>query len=98
MLRNLGYFGLSSLIVGSGGFGYFWWKARSNRLRLEREANDTESRDTTRPQYDYFGINWGAKADIMVKVVLRKIMDQLQTGDVFYFKIDCSESMDLTSK
>ena len=66
MLKNLGYFLLSSGIVGSGTLGFFGLKCYQNRRRLEKETIDEEVRDTTRPQYDFFGINWGAKADMMV--------------------------------
>ena len=68
MLKNIGYFLVSSGVVGLGSFSYLAYVARSNRKRYEKNMEDEENKDTTRPQYDYFGINWGAKADMMVGV------------------------------
>ena len=67
--KSLGYFALSSGVVAAGAFGYMHWRAVQNRARFATEAADESSRDNTRPQYEYFGINWGAKADMMVALL-----------------------------
>lgn len=98
MFKSIGYFFLSSGLIGGGALSFFALKAYQNRRRLEKEKSDEEVRDTTRPQYDFFGINWGAKADMMVAEGLNQIQDQLGTGDILFFKEDCSECLSLTSK
>ncbi len=88
MLRNLGYLGLSAGLVSSGVLGYLQLKCYLNRRNYAKEQTSTETKDTTRPEYDYFGLNWGAKADMM-------IMDELDTGDLLFFNLDCSECLQL---
>lgn len=91
MLRNIGYFALSSGIVSSGALGFFWFKSWSNRKAYLASLTDQEARDTTRPQYDYFGLNWGAKADMMIQ-------DQINTGDILYYNLACEECLEFDCK
>ena len=59
-----------------------------NRRRYTASLHDAEHRDTTRPQYDFYGINWGAKADMMVQ-------DMIDTGDVVFVSYACGECVDV---
>ncbi len=67
----------SSIIVGLSGIslsGLFYHnRYRQNILDSEKE----DFKDTTRPQYPSFGLNWGAKSDLM-------IIEELDNADLIY--------------
>lgn len=46
------------------------------------------SRDNTRNESEYFGLNWGSAADLLVK-------EELDTGDMLMIKYDCDQSLDM---
>ena len=50
--------------------------------------DDEDMRDTTRPTNDNFGINWGYKADLMIK-------ERIDSGDLLFVKYDCDKSISL---
>lgn len=66
-VSNLKAFLISSGIFGGATLGYFWSKAFMNRLKLKKKYEDDSFKDTTRPGNEYYGINWGFKADSMVE-------------------------------
>ena len=57
---------LSSSIFSIGIFSYFYFIAEGNKKRWLTKLNDENDKHTTRPTNDYFGINWGFRADSMV--------------------------------
>jgi hypothetical protein len=74
---------LATLAVGSGvGYGYVNWRCK----KLREEAIDFDliqsKKDTTRPQNEYYGINWGYRAD-------ETIEKSLDTGDLLFFGYEC---------
>lgn len=71
-------------LVGSACLMHFYFKIKKNQIESEKMRNDDLFRDATRPQYQNFGLNWGSRADQM-------IMDELDSGDVFFVKYDCSK-------
>jgi len=66
VIRNVRAFTMSASLVGGGVFLYFYYQSSNNRRRYEEHINDDSAKDMTRIGYEYFGINWGYKADIMV--------------------------------
>ncbi len=64
--QNLKAFLISSSISGSAVVGYFYYLAYRNRINFEKMANDDNMRDTTRDNYEFYGINWGFASDSMV--------------------------------
>lgn len=66
--QNLVPFIATSAIMGSAGFGFIFYQAKKNQMEHEgKMKNEQLLKDTTRPQYEYFGINWGYRADAIVK-------------------------------
>lgn len=59
-------------------YGYLYFRCR----KLRRDAKDWDliqaKKDTTRPNNEYYGINWGYRADN----TLEKALD---TGDMLFF-------------
>jgi hypothetical protein len=43
-------------------------------------------KDTTREDNEYFGINWGYRADALIR-------DKLDSGDIFLIKYDCNNCL-----
>ena len=54
----------------------------------QKLMDDEDMRDTTRPTNDNFGINWGYKADLMIK-------ERIDSGDLLFVKYDCDKSISL---
>jgi len=69
LIKNVKAFLMSSSIVVSGVAGYIYFESYRNRKRYYDSLNDDSAKDMTRIGYEYFGINWGYKADSMVAVV-----------------------------
>jgi len=57
---------MSSTLVGGGVFLYLYYLSSKNKRRYENNLNDDNAKDMTRIGYEYYGINWGNKADSMV--------------------------------
>ena len=60
----------TTIALGFGtSYGYLEYKTNKNRKLVDQVKNKTNSRflDSTRPNNDSFGINWGFKADSMVR-------------------------------
>jgi hypothetical protein len=88
MLKNLASFGFSLISIGSVGGLYFYAKARSNFKTYTDLMESEDLRDTTRPTNDNFGVNWGYKADLMIK-------EKIDSGDLLLVKYDCDKCISL---
>ena len=64
--------------------GYLNYKCYRNRKAYKELIENEEIRDTTRPDNDFFGINWGSKADSL-------IMENINSGDLVFARKDCSQ-------
>lgn len=72
----------SSIVVGSI-LSYYSYQTSKNRKQFEEELeNDELYKDRTRDTNEYFGINWGYKADEIIK-------DKIDAGDIFLIKYEC---------
>eukprot|EP01017_Pseudomicrothorax_dubius_P035175 TRINITY_DN4893_c0_g4_i1.p1 TRINITY_DN4893_c0_g4~~TRINITY_DN4893_c0_g4_i1.p1 ORF type:complete len:260 (-),score=48.57 TRINITY_DN4893_c0_g4_i1:63-842(-) len=80
---------ISSAIVSSATFAYVYGKATRNRLRYQASLVDERSKDNTRMSNEFFGINWGYRADSMIK-------DRIDTGDVLFVKFSCENCISTT--
>ena len=70
--------------------GYLSILAFHNRLIERQIVSDLqEIKDTTRPDYEFFGINWGASAD-------QGIMDELDTGDLLFATVECRKMVSVS--
>ena len=70
-------------IATTGVTGYLNYKCYKNRTAYKTLIEDEEIRDTTRPNNEFFGINWGSKADSL-------IMENINSGDLIFARKDCS--------
>lgn len=56
----------SSLAISGGVSLYMFYLSYSNKMRYDKLLQDDTAKDMTRIGYEYYGINWGYKADFMV--------------------------------
>lgn len=57
----------STTLTGSAIFLYFSIKVSKNNAKYLKLKNDEDNtKDTTRSEYEFYGINWGAASDKMV--------------------------------
>lgn len=86
-LKILKYTSYSILIPSGFYVGYYSIMAHLNHSKAETMKKDIQAiMDSTRPDYEFFGINWGASAD-------QGIMDELDTGDFLFATVDCQKMM-----
>jgi hypothetical protein len=86
-LKQTFFFYFKCLAVSSASaYAFLWWRCS----KLRREADDEEvlmlKKDTTRPSNEYYGINWGYRAD-------NTIEKAFNTGDVVFFDYNCSRCL-----
>ena len=74
MFKNIKAFVMSSSLVGGSVLLYLYYRSSQNRATYEKNLNDDTAKDMTRIGYEYFGINWGYKADSMVSNYLLTIL------------------------
>jgi hypothetical protein len=77
----------TSLLIGSV-TAYLKLKTYQNLKRHNQSIEDLMARDNTREEQEYFGLNWGSAADILMK-------DDLDTGDLLLIKYECEQSIGL---
>ena len=71
------------------GLGMIYTKTYLNTLHyLNRLKEEKELKDSTRPDYQYFGLNWGANSD-------QQLLDDSDTGDFLFSSIDCAKLFDV---
>ena len=64
IINNIKPFFISTSVVGSSILCYFSYVAYSNRTNFEKINLDNDLyKDTTRDSNDYYGLNWGYRAD-----------------------------------
>jgi hypothetical protein len=66
IFKNIKAFMMSSSVVMGGVAGYIYLMSYQNRKRYLHSLEDDSAKDMTRIGYEYYGINWGFKADSMV--------------------------------
>lgn len=64
--RNLKPFIYSSSITGCSIFIYFYYLVNKNKTNYLKLQTNERFKDTTRTDYEFFGLNWGAASDKMV--------------------------------
>lgn len=64
--ENLLPFAYASTVLGSAYLGYITFKIRRNYSNFSSNQNNEDFKDTTRLDYDFYGLNWGAASDNMV--------------------------------
>jgi len=78
----------TSVGLGASGItGLVYFKTWRNKQAYLKLKQDEEIRDTTRPNYEFFGLNWGSGADSMV-------MEMIDSGDLIFAKKDCSQCIE----
>ena len=88
MIKNLASFGFSLFSLSSVAGLYFYAKSSSNFKTYKHLMESEDMRDTTRPTNDNFGVNWGYKADLMIK-------EKIDSGDLLFVKYDCDKCISL---
>lgn len=68
--ENLLPFAYASAVLGSCYLGYITFKIRRNYSNYDRNQNNEDFKDTTRLDYDFYGLNWGAASDNMVHYII----------------------------
>jgi len=66
IMNNFIPFICTSTIMGSGFLGYLSYKMHKNKTTFEKLQQDDKFKDTTRLDYDFYGLNWGVASDNMV--------------------------------
>jgi hypothetical protein len=67
------------------GFGFLQFQSfQNNRDHLKRIKDEQELKDSTRPDYEFFGLNWGANSD-------QQILDESDTGDFVFSSVACKK-------
>ena len=75
--------------VGGVAFSSLYYQTHTNRLRFEDELQeDQKYKDNTRDDNEYFGINWGFRADALIR-------DKIDSGDIFLIKYECSNCLSM---
>lgn len=79
------YFKLTSIVVGAG-YGYLSYKCYRTRRQTFDNGIINLKKDTTRPTNEYYGINWGYRAD-------NTIEKSFNTGDLIFFNYKCDRCL-----
>ena len=67
------------------GLGYLKYLAHSNhRDYLQSSLRQHDIKDSTRPDYEFFGLNWGANSD-------QELLDDCDTGDFVFSSVSCDK-------
>jgi|LauGreDrversion4_2_1035121.scaffolds.fasta_scaffold125672_1 hypothetical protein len=67
-----------------GGYCYLYYDCKKRREESMDEDLIHAKKDTTRPSNQFYGINWGYRAD-------ETIEKTLDTGDLLFFNYDCNK-------
>ena len=76
----------SSLVTGTLFSSAVSFQLYYNNKNNEKLQKDENFKDTTRENYENYGLDWGAKADQM-------IADKLDTGDLLFVQNDCQRAL-----
>jgi len=78
----------TKVVVGTSAVGYGWLYLKWAKLRQDINNEELVSlkKDTTRPTNEYYGINWGYRAD-------NTIEKSFETGDVVLFDYKCDKCL-----
>lgn len=79
---NLLPFLYSGTIMGSMAFGYIAYRVNKNRASFEKMKENEGFKDSTRLDYDFYGLNWGVASDNMVILSTFIIFINLKGFDV----------------
>ena len=75
------FLGLSPFL----GYGVLQLQAYINKSKyLKAIKEEQELKDSTRPDYEFFGLNWGANSD-------QGLLDESDTGDFIFSLVSCEK-------
>ena len=88
--RTLWFYTKLVSLGSAAGYSYLHFRCKRLREEILNDELISLKKDTTRPSNEYYGLNWGYRAD-------NSIEKSLDTGDLLFFNYHCGSCLSPSS-